>query len=173
MSEVFRTLKNFVSPPSQAIPVQQQPLRQMQPVQPVQAPIRQMQPVQTYTSSPVVQSPLPQQQVAQKPVKCKPPKPPSAKRSFTIVTSDVNDEGGRYIGKTPMNAAHKASRQLFRKTTKNLIRFVIKETSRAHDKKTYSYVATREQLREPKVVLRGNKEIKYSIVYSVKPCLSV
>lgn len=171
MSEVFRTLKNFISPSAQPVmqpaqPVMQPIVRQMQPV-PI---VRQMQPVQSYMPSPSAPAPP-----VPKPVKCVAPTPktPSTKRSFTIVTSDVNDEGGRYMGKTPMNAAHKASRQLFRKTTKNLIRFVIKETSRSHDKKTYSYVATREQLREPKVVLRGNKEIKYSVVYSVKPCLSV
>jgi hypothetical protein len=93
------------------------------------------------------------------------------KRSFTVVQSDVAELGGRYIAATPIAAARKACRQIFKKTTKNLVRFVLKETTRSGDKKQFSYVANRELMKEPKVIRRGDREIKYTMTYSVKACL--
>jgi len=95
----------------------------------------------------------------------------SEKRSFTIVESDVAELGGRYVASSPIAAARKASRQIFKKTAQNLIRFVLKETTRGATKKQFSYVANRELMKEPKIIRRGDREIKYTVAYTVKACI--
>lgn len=133
-----------------------------------QAPVAQAQPVAVAQPVPVAQPVA----VTQAPVAVAQPMPStSEKRSFTIVDSDVAELGGRYVASSPIAAARKASRQIFKKTAQNLIRFVLKETTRRGDKKQFSYVATRELMKEPKIIRRGDREIKYTVAYTVKACL--
>jgi hypothetical protein len=94
-------------------------------------------------------------------------------RTFTIQGSDLNFEGGRYTGKTPVQAAKKAAKQLFRmlknkdnkpewkkyqKFSYDKLKFIVRETTRGSDKSTYDYVATSEKLAKPLVIKRGDIE---------------
>lgn len=94
------------------------------------------------------------------------------KRTFTVISSIVQEKGGRYTSKNPLSAAKKAASQLFKKAgktkhkNKKQIKFELKETTSGSDKKTMKYVATRVKLAQPKVIeIMGNK-ITYN--YQIK-----
>lgn len=93
-------------------------------------------------------------------------------RSFTVESSEIGVSGGRYMAKSPYNAAVKAARMLFREQTgkKTKIRFKLKETTRDSVGKTFEYIGVKSTLAEPKVVVRGNSEITITHSYSVKSC---
>lgn len=94
-----------------------------------------------------------------------------ADRTFTVETSDVKHEGGRYTSSSPSGAARKAARQLFIGNTARVsIKFMIRETTAGSPKRMFTYVAQREKLAEPKVVRLGTSEIKYTHSYNVKAC---
>lgn len=94
----------------------------------------------------------------------------NGRRSFTVQSSSISKEGGTYISTAPLNAAKKAARQLFNKSTSNskTIRFVLREMTRGSAKKTYKYVATKKKLRTPKTVTRGNTNVTLEYEYEVK-----
>lgn len=93
-------------------------------------------------------------------------------RSFTVESSDVGITGGRYMAKSPYNAAAKAARILFREQTgkKNKIRFHLRETTRESAGKTFEYIGVKSTLPNPKVIVRGDAEITIKHSYSVKSC---
>lgn len=93
-------------------------------------------------------------------------------RFFTVEKSDVDVVGGRYKAKSPYNAAVKAARMLFReqKGNKTMVRFTIRETTRDSNGKTFEYIGNKSALSEPKIVVRGDSEIKITHSYSVKSC---
>lgn len=92
------------------------------------------------------------------------------KRSFTVDNSDTNVTGGRYLASSPLAAARKAARQLFKDTRKKTIRFGMRETSQGSEKKVFFYVANKVALDEPKVIVRGDREIKIKTEYKVAAC---
>lgn len=93
-------------------------------------------------------------------------------RFFTVEASDVNITGGRYKAKSPYNAAAKAARILFKEQTgkKTKIRFFLRETTRDGSGKVFEYIGVKSALSEPKIVVRGDAEIKITHSYSVKSC---
>lgn len=93
-------------------------------------------------------------------------------RFFTVETSEINVTGGRYKAKSPYNAAVKAARMLFKEQTgkKTKIRFVLRETTREGQGKTFEYIGIKQALAQPKVVVRGDSQITITHSYSVKSC---
>lgn len=93
-------------------------------------------------------------------------------RSFTIETSEIGVTGGRYMAKSPYNAAAKAARMLFREQTgkKTKIRFTLRETTRGEGGKVWEYIGIKNALAKPKVIVRGDSEITITHSYSVKSC---
>ena len=93
------------------------------------------------------------------------------KRSFTVMSNDHKVKpGGTYLSTAPMNAAKKAARQLFAKSSSRSkkIHFVVRETTRGSAKKTYKYVATKTKLSKPVEVKRGSVTIVLKHTYEVK-----
>lgn len=93
-----------------------------------------------------------------------------AKRTFTVVSSDIGKAGGRYYALTPMQAGTKAGRQLFHSLEKpefarhkgsNTIHFTVRETTRKAGAMTnrpvYKYVVTRTQKKNPREVVFTSK----------------
>ena len=91
-------------------------------------------------------------------------------RNFTVVESDINIEGGRYVAKSPIAAAKKAARQLFLKApaSKAAIRFTIRETTIGSGKPHFSYSAHKKRLDEPKTRRINDVEITYTHTYVIK-----
>jgi hypothetical protein len=94
------------------------------------------------------------------------------KRSFTVARTDAGKPGGRYISKTPYQAASKAARLLFQESGKKApIRFTLKETTRGSDGKEFKYTATKSKLDKPVVFFKGTeKEYSLEHKYSIKSC---
>lgn len=94
-------------------------------------------------------------------------------RSFTIASSEIGVEGGRYMGSSPYTAAAKAARALYKEKKagkKTAIRFTVRETTRGEDGKTFEYIGMKEQLDQPKEIKRGDTTITVTHVYRVKSC---
>lgn len=96
-------------------------------------------------------------------------------RSFTIVKSDVDVDGGRYTGKAPYNVAAKVARALFdaikgKKHQHHEIRFTIRETTDGSAKKEFTYIGMKKRLHKAIVVKRGDVEITIHHKYHVKSC---
>jgi hypothetical protein len=104
-------------------------------------------------------------------------------RTFTIQRSDLDFEGGRYKGKSPIAAANKAAAQLFimlenkdnkpewkkyKKFAYFKLKFIIRESTRGSDKNTYTYYATSVKLSKPILVKRGDTEFTVSKKIYVK-----
>jgi hypothetical protein len=88
------------------------------------------------------------------------------KRTFTIASSCINVNGGRYNSLNPMSAAKKAATQLFKKAKKSRkykslrkITFCLRETTISSDKLEYHYKAARMKLDKPIIRIIDNKEI--------------
>ncbi len=62
-------------------------------------------------------------------------------RYFTIISSNIQYNGGRYMAETPKNAAKKSAKFLFTKTSIVKIYFCIKETTKNSKHKEYYYTA--------------------------------
>ena len=85
--------------------------------------------------------------------------------NYTVVESDVHEEGGTYTGNSPGQAAKKAAMVLFRKTKKTHFKLLIRQ--KGSDKiKTYN--AKIIKLKTPVVVTIKGKEIKYHYQVEVK-----
>lgn len=108
------------------------------------------------------------------------------KRTFTIQGSDLGFEGGRYKGTSPVLAARKAAKQLFRMVENKgkkeewkkyhkfasfkKLKFLIREVSRTSEKTTFFYEASVVPLPEPKVITRNGVEITVTKSIVVKTC---
>lgn len=93
-------------------------------------------------------------------------------RFFTVEKSEIDKTGGRYSSSGPYNAAAKAARALFKEAPakKSEIRFTLRETTQGSQGKSYTYIGVKTKLAHPKVIVRGDKEIKIKHEYSVKSC---
>jgi hypothetical protein len=87
-------------------------------------------------------------------------------RTFTIASSCINVEGGRYKSATPVSAAKKAASKLFKKAKDSSkyksirrITFSIRETTSGSDKNVYEYKANRVKLDKPVVRVINGSEI--------------
>jgi len=108
------------------------------------------------------------------------------KRTFTIQGSDLGFEGGKYKGTSPVQAARKAAKQLFRMvenkpgkaawkkyskfTSYKVLKFILREASRGSKKETHYYEATVIPLPEPKIIKRNGVEITITKTIRVKTC---
>lgn len=97
-------------------------------------------------------------------------------RTFTIVGYPNDGENyGRYIAKTPKRAANKAFTKLSRKidlkntNNKNLLVFIIKETTKNSDNKEYKYAGTRVELAKPVIKTINGKQIIYRYKNIIAP----
>lgn len=93
-------------------------------------------------------------------------------RTFTIVDSEVDVTGGKYVGKSPYSVASKAARAIFKqvKKGKTEVRFTLKETTPDSAGKLFRYVGVKTALEKPLVVKRGDSEIEIYHMYHVKSC---
>ncbi len=118
----------------------------------------------------------PKRTVARKPATKKEPVPEqekeseesSGKRTFKLLVNSVkpsvddgqlNGNGGRYVGKTPMQAAKKCFTQLCRKVALGKaceFAFTIQESTQGSEKKQRSYKGVRSELDEPQEIVRAN-----------------
>lgn len=90
------------------------------------------------------------------------------KRTFTVHESSVNIVGGTYTlteNQTPVNAAKKAARVIFRKIkndtklkNKTKITFALREKTRNGSGHVFHYSATIEKLETPITITRNGKE---------------
>jgi hypothetical protein len=103
-------------------------------------------------------------------------------RTFTVQGSEFEITGGKYVAASPTVAARRAGSSLFRKVKKegtsrqkeaDTVKFILRETTRGSDKKTYFYEAVRTKLATPKVIKRGGEEITVSHTITVRTCGSV
>jgi hypothetical protein len=92
------------------------------------------------------------------------------KRTFTVKSSGIKKNGGRYISQAPSAAAKKAATKLFKKASasRSQITFELRETTRGSDNKTFKYTGRRTKLATPKVIEIGGKEVTYSHKISVE-----
>jgi hypothetical protein len=86
-----------------------------------------------------------------------------ATRSF--VCDDI--VGGRFTGKVPSVVAKKVARKLLQ-DSKTTVYFSIRETTKDSAKKTFNYVGTKQTISPPKIVKRGDVEIRITKEYIVK-----
>ena len=95
-------------------------------------------------------------------------------RSFTLVEATkfggckTKFRGGRYVNRTPAQAARKAFSELCRrKKVKGVctLNILVKETTQGSKHKVYSYKLNRKKLAKP-VVLKSNNGGEYKIEYT-------
>lgn len=101
-------------------------------------------------------------------------------RSFTIAGSGIGYKGSRFISDGPSAAAKKAGKRLFQlvdneakfKTfnNKKTLKFIVRETTRGAGRKTYYYIVSREEKKEPLVRVINGVEVTYKWDYNVKKC---
>jgi hypothetical protein len=103
----------------------------------------------------------------------------SKERTFKIVDSEIGYTGGKYRpdkSNSPLSAAHRAASVLFRmarndkskpewkkfESSKNLLKFTIRESTQGSDKDEFQYVAKIRKLHgdEIKIIKKGDTEIK-------------
>ncbi len=102
------------------------------------------------------------------------------KRTFKLLVSSVNPpveenqlsgSGGRYVGRTPMQAAKKTFTQLARKVCGGEacdFTFTIQESTQGSDKKQFSYTGERVELEEPQTINRAGAEYAIRFKNNVK-----
>jgi hypothetical protein len=123
--------------------------------------------------------------------------PDKQERTFTVQGSDIGFAGGLYKTTTgPAHAARKAARILFRMVSYGVlyhqkpkehkqyakyskfaafakdktIKFLLRETTRDSEKKSFYYEAEMSKLRTPIIVNRNGVEVKIEHKYDVKVC---
>lgn len=90
-------------------------------------------------------------------------------RNFTIEICESMELGGVFKGKTPGQAAKKASRKVFKLAPKKkTIVFTLREMTQGSEKKEYRYTATKRELDVPKVIQRGPVSITITHEIDVK-----
>lgn len=122
----------------------------------------------------------------------------SSERTFTIQGSDIGFIGGTYRASSPYSAGKKAARQLFRviaygvkyhanpsapelakyaKFSKfarfkndRTIKFLLRETTRSSEKRSFYYDAIQVTLDQPKVIVRNGVEITIEKEITIKTC---
>lgn len=94
-----------------------------------------------------------------------------AKRTFTVSKADHGiAPGGKYVSPMPLAAAKKAASKLFAKAPASTrkITFTLRETTRGSGKKETTYAANKVKLDKPRVIKRGDVEIKLHHIYQVR-----
>lgn len=102
-------------------------------------------------------------------------------RNFKVAGSGIDFEGGQYRSATPMEAAKKAGSNLFRRMENNTkykryrnkrssIKFILRETTRGSDKKSYYYEVKRTKKQTPVTYKIGDKVITVTWDYMVSSC---
>jgi hypothetical protein len=105
-------------------------------------------------------------------------------RSFTVAGSSIGFEGGKYISVSPSSAAKKAATRMFSLTktgrkfsnhkSEDSIKFILRETTRGSEHKTYFYDAYKHKYDEPQVRTipspNGPVEIKYEYTIKIRAC---
>lgn len=84
-------------------------------------------------------------------------------RNFTVSSSSVNINGGKYSGATPMKAAQKAAQDLFTKYASKRIQKISFCIRDMFSDKTYNYIATRKRQdanKEYKIIVEKNDKKK-------------
>jgi hypothetical protein len=93
----------------------------------------------------------------------------SESRNFTVEFCELLDMGGIFKGRSPGQAARKATRKLFKiSPNKKEIKFTLREMTQGSEKKQYKYVGTKKVLDVPKVIQRGPITITVTTEYLVK-----
>jgi len=98
-------------------------------------------------------------------------------RSFTVESatgiSIPDDASMRYKSNSPISAAKKATRRLFKLASgkPKQIRFILRETTSGAGGSTYKYIGMRTEYDTPVVVSLNGKEITYKFKYDVKSCV--
>jgi hypothetical protein len=103
-----------------------------------------------------------------------------SKRVFRVQGSTIGFKGGRYVGKTPVQAAKKAAKSLFKRLDTQAafakykdvskIKLMIRETTRGHINDVYYYEATRDKLSTPVVIQRNGVTVEIKYDYKLKTC---
>ena len=109
-----------------------------------------------------------------------------AKRSFTIMGSDIGFEGGRYKSKTPAGAARKAAKRLFTMVENKAgkpefkkyahfagsksLKLILREATRASNGASFYYEASYVMLNKPRVITRNGVEYTVTKTIKVKTC---
>jgi hypothetical protein len=97
--------------------------------------------------------------------------------SYTIESSNIGHDGGRYISKTPLAAAKKVATQLYKlikteskykKYSGKSITFTIRKTTSGSNKKVYEYTAKQIKLAKPVEIEINGKKILYKNKIDVK-----
>lgn len=97
--------------------------------------------------------------------------------SYTIETSNIGHDGGRYISKTPLAAARKVATQIYKliktdakykKYSGKSITFSIRRTTSGSNKKIYEYTAKQIKLAKPIEIEINGKKILYKNKIDVK-----
>lgn len=84
----------------------------------------------------------------------------------TFVCDDI--KGGLYKGKIPCVVAKKVARKLLQQGNDTSVNFSIRETTKDSPMKTFNYVGTKKTLNPPKMIKRGDVEIRITTEYNVK-----
>jgi len=88
------------------------------------------------------------------------------KRSFTILSSCINVQGGKYKSTNTASAAKKAANMLFKKAKSmakyksiRRITFTLRETTSGSNKDEFKYKASRIKLSQPVVRIINGKQV--------------
>jgi hypothetical protein len=97
-------------------------------------------------------------------------------RNFKLINYITGEHYGRYIGKTPKQAANKAFSSLLKKKNNDEIKkFSIIECTKHSKKKIYNYYGKRELIEHPfsRKITRNNliKEIEFTFRNKISRCL--
>ncbi len=92
------------------------------------------------------------------------------KRFFTIDASSTKKTGGRYNSATPMSAATKAARRIFREADShvNSIRFIIRETTRSTNSSNKRHYYTAKRTHSTRTFVKAGKTFKVEFDVEVK-----
>jgi len=83
-------------------------------------------------------------------------------RSFTVEASSIDETGGRYLNKAPLQAAHKAARVLFstdKGKKQTTIKLQLRESTRGTGDKLFAYEAKKENIN--KVIKINGKDVVF------------
>lgn len=97
----------------------------------------------------------------------------SSSRTFKVTEfgGSAVDDGGRYHGKSPLQAAKKAFGQHCRRSGKKTCKrtpFTVTEVTQNSKHKSYNYVGERRKLKDPQTIERGGTSYKVEYENVVK-----
>lgn len=98
-------------------------------------------------------------------------------RSFKVLGSGIDFQGGRYIAESRSMAAKRAGSKLFERVHndpeykkyayKNSIKFILGETTHRSNRNTMAYQVTKHKLSKPKQIKKGSVVINVRYTYTV------